>query len=281
MPVTLEVIRPYADRWSRKQCRSSAVTSRFSRAQIAAGIAAGEFAPAYQPQLDLQTSRVVGFEALARWVHPDFGVIGPGDFIPQIESYSCSAELSLRLLGQALEDLSELDSVRFLGRIAINVTQTALELEGFGRACTELCSVHGVPGQRITLELTEHGAAFDSTHVEDNLTTLCGHGIMLSLDDFWVGHNSLDKEMLCHFRQIKIDTHLTHSSAEDPIAKAGVASILAFARSLGWTCVAEGIESQADHERLAAEGCGHGQGFHYSPPLFIRPAKQWLANRYP
>ena len=139
MPVTLEVIRPYADRWSRKQCRSSAVTSRFSRAQIAAGIAAGEFAPAYQPQLDLQTGRVVGFEALARWVHPDFGVIGPGDFIPQIESYSCSAELSLRLLGQALEDLSELDSVRFLGRIAINVTQTARKLHAdLARPCTHM-----------------------------------------------------------------------------------------------------------------------------------------------
>lgn len=279
MPGKLELIRPYAERWRYRDSVDRRAVHRFTRDQIAHGMSSNEFYPAYQPQIDLATHQVHGFEALARWIHPTCGVVGPGDFIPQIESFAQSAELSLRLLDRALVDYRTFRDRGFHGRIAINVTQTAIELEGFGEVCCALLDAHQISGSCLTLELTEHGAAFDSTYVEANLRSLTSCNVLLAIDDFWVGHSSLEKKLLNYFGQIKLDTDLVQGASTDPISRAGVAAICAFADTLEWTCVAEGVEADGDLELVRELSIKLGQGFYFSAPMFRDRVHEWLVER--
>lgn len=242
---------------------------------VVTGIERGEFFLALEPQLDLTTSEVVGFEGLARWAHPQLGECAPASFLGLLEAAGQSKALTLSLFRRLLLVRRQLRAHGFEGSLSLNISQGVFEdpqlADGFleiAHACQEVIA-------GIVLEVTEADAMLDVPAAARTARALVKAGFELSIDDFWTGYSSMDKAQLGNFNEVKMDRSLVRLLDEDKIALAGAASILAFASNLGWRCVAEGIEDEAVLEKLTALGVRIGQGYLYSRPIAEDAVVDW------
>lgn len=227
-------------------------------AEIRAGIANGEFVPFFQPLIDLQSSALTGFEALARWQHPHRGLLEPCEFIHTAEASGLISALSLSVMRQALQQAKGWPGHL---KVAINVSPVQFKDPALAQKIMQVLTAVGFPPARLEVEITENSLLHDQGLALATATSLKNLGISLSLDDFGTGYASLAQLKALPFDRIKIDRSLVSPVLDDAQSNAIVATIANLGHSLDLPVTAEGVESVATKERLASIGCDDAQGW--------------------
>ncbi len=227
------------------------------------GIGAGEFVPYYQQQIDIQTGKLVGFEMLARWKSPEFGIVSPDMFIPLAEDLGVIDKLSESLIRAALEDAKGWNPELTL---AVNISPLQLRDPWFAQKLLRLLTECGFPPQRFEIEITESCLHENIAVVRSILTSLKNQGVKVSLDDFGTGFSSLAQLRALPFDRLKIDRSFVTELANEGANSELVAAIVALGRGLGLPIVAEGIENDEALAALRKLGDIKGQGFLYGKP---------------
>ena len=235
----------------------------------------------YQSKVNLHSGAVIGFEALLRWRHPQFGLIQPSTFIPIAENTGLIVPLGAWILRQAGAQLNTWQT-KFPGApLSMNVNVSVKQLKGFHivDAVQRVLDETGIAPESLHLELTESALIPEMEAVREVLARLRALNIRLHLDDFGTGYSSLSCLRSLHFDSLKIDRSFVQRLDSDPESRAIVETILNLARSLRMTVVAEGIETESQRARLLDMGCDEGQGFLFSKPVSAEIAEQSLASR--
>ncbi len=240
------------------------------------GIDVGEFVPYYQQQIDIQTGKLVGFEMLARWKSPEFGIVSPEMFIPLAEDLGVIGKLSESLIRTALEDAKGWDPELML---AVNISPIQLRDPWFAQKLLRLLTDCGFPPQRFEIEITESCLHENIAVVRSILTSLKNQGVKVSLDDFGTGYSSLAQLRALPFDRLKIDRSFVAELASEGANSELVAAIVALGRGLGLPIVAEGIENDEALAVLRQLGDLKGQGYHYSMPEDAEATLQRLMAR--
>ncbi len=241
------------------------------------GIAAGEFVPYYEQQVDLTSGRLLGFEMLARWESPTMGLVLPDQFIPVAEETGMIGELSLTVMRRAFLDARNWDSSLVL---SINISPTQLRDPWLSQKILKLLTETGFSADRLEVEITE-SALFENLELAQTIIgSLKNQGIRIALDDFGTGYSSLNHLRTLPFDRIKIDRSFVTAMTQDSESAAIVQAIARLGESLGLPVTAEGIESKDIEEQLRSLGLAKGQGWHFGKPMTIEDARHLLAERH-
>ncbi len=233
----------------------------------------------YQPQICLATRRLVGFEALMRWRHPELGLLMPGDFISIAEETGLITSLGEWILGEACRQLRAWrDRFPFAPPVTIAVNISPCQLRGpsllahLRRALDE----SGIRPEMLDLELTESCMIGDPETARHTLTAIHQAGVRLTLDDFGTGFANLAHLKIVHFDALKIDRSFVARIDSEAESLAIIKTILALAQDLRMGVIAEGIEDQGQMETLASMGCQVGQGYYFARPVDASTAGEML-----
>lgn len=243
-----------------------------------AGIALEQFFLMYQPQVDIETGRIVGLEALVRWNHPSRGLVGPGHFIPAAEENGLIVSLGLWVMREASRQTRQwLDAGIAPPRVAVNLSgvqfKRPLELE---KNIAMVLAEFGLPAQLLELELTESVLMEAAHEHNDSLVRLRKMGHHIALDDFGSGYSSLD--YLCRFPVDRIKIAQSFIAGVGKVAQNDVVvrTALGLARELKIEVVVEGVETAAQLKILKAWGCRIVQGYYFARPQTVEDATALL-----
>ncbi|HEX5757316.1 MAG TPA: EAL domain-containing protein [Arenimonas sp.] len=236
-----------------------------------------QFSLCYQPQVSAEDERVVGFEALLRWEHPSLGFVSPAEFIPIAEDSGLIVPIGAWVLDVACRQMKEwLDAGFGPMRIAVNLSSRQFEDDELPNLVCETLSRTRLPPSALELEITESIAMQSAERVLRILKALKAEGVALAMDDFGTGYSSLAYLKRYPLDVLKIDQVFVRHFIEDAGDAAITRAIIALARSFNLSVVAEGVETQAHADQLAALGCHYCQGYHYSKPLPAEAVTDWL-----
>ena len=222
----------------------------------------------FQAQLDLQTKRISGFEALMRWSHPERGWVPPALFIPVAESSGLIRQIGRWLLDEACRCCSLWQRAGLDLTMAINISPAQLREQNLPELIARNLAVHGLTPRSIELELTE-SLFVDPAEIimRRNIEEVARQGVHLAIDDFGTGYSSLAYLKRLPVEKIKIDKSFIAGIGKEDVDEALVRAIIGLARTFGKAVLAEGIETEEQLEFLAAEGCDQGQGYLFSRPI--------------
>jgi diguanylate cyclase (GGDEF)-like protein len=223
-----------------------------------------EFSLVYQPQLNLKTKAVTGFEALLRWQCPTRGAVSPLDFIPLAEETGVITSIGEWVLRTACHEAAHWPNQRI---VAVNVSAVQFASPNLVTTIMSALAESGLDPRRLELEITESvmlDARGTALSVLQNLRTM---GVRVALDDFGTGYSSLGYLRSFPFDKIKIDQTFVRGTSDDPAGQAIVRAIAYLGQSLGMETVAEGVETEEQLARVAADGCTDVQGYLISRPL--------------
>ncbi len=232
--------------------------------EIKGAIARGEIVPYYQPLVDLNTQKTLGYELLARWQHPFRGILLPELFIPIAEDTNCIAELTYSVLTQAVRDTKGLPQDTFL---SLNLSPRQFDDPWLSQKLLAIITEAGFPPQRLEIEITETAVVHRLEEAKATLRSLRNLGVRVALDDFGTGYSGLHHLRELSLDTLKIDRSFIMQMLDKPEEAKIVKAILGLGHSLGLKTTAEGIETQEVLDQLLSLGCESGQGF-----LFGRPA---------
>ncbi|MDE1943479.1 MAG: EAL domain-containing protein [Betaproteobacteria bacterium] len=239
----------------------------FALEEILEAIEANQFEPFYQPKLDLRTKRLVGAEALARWIHPDHGVIEPGAFIPLLEKTKNIDGLTLRILRKAALACRSFHEKGSVLVVSVNLSLASLDDTSLADRVTEIVKSAGIDPQYIRLEITESAAMTNVAPALENLARLYMNGFSLSIDDYGTGSSNLQQLTRIPFSELKIDQSFVKDFSENAALKIVVNSSIDMARKLNVESVAEGVETLQDWTSLKEAGCDTVQGYFIARPM--------------
>ncbi|MDB5715553.1 MAG: phosphodiesterase [Sphingomonadales bacterium] len=225
---------------------------------------------AFQPLMSLETGRIAGFEALARWNHPDLGIIPPNEFIAVAEESGLIVPLGRWALDRALATLKQWDltAERILPLyVGVNLSAIQVQRDDIAGLVAAALREHGLSGYRLSVELTESAIVADPDRAGRTLDALKSVDAMVAMDDFGTGFSNLASLQKLPIDTLKIDRSFITAMLGDPDKVAIVRAILSLAQALGMTTTAEGVETRELAQTLAALGCTTGQGFFYAPAL--------------
>ncbi len=239
------------------------------------GIPKGEFVPFFEPQIDLVTGKIIGFEMLARWNHPSGALIPPDDFIAIAEETGMIGDLSISIMRQAFEEARNWDPSL---TISVNISPVQLRDPWLAQKIVKLLVETGFPATRLEVEITESSLFENLTLAQSTVGSLKNQGIKLALDDFGTGYSSLAHLRALPFDRIKIDKSFVLSILTSPDSAAIVNAITRLGDSLNLPVTAEGIEDAEIDERLRQLGCQKGQGWFHGKPKSIAQTRTLLAK---
>jgi len=247
--------------------------------ELRRGIERGEVVPYYQPIVELTTGHVVGFEALARWLHPQRGLLSPDQFLPMAEETGLMGELGASILEDALaqfarwraHDLPFADA-----QLSVNVGTRQVVDPNFAELVADLLAQTGIPADALWLEITETALMADVKASTVALRNLRSLGLHLAVDDFGTGYSSLTYLKRFPVEAIKIDRTFVAGLGLDSEDTTIVEAVVNLGHSFGIAVVAEGLETPLQLSRLRQLGCDRGQGYLFGRP---RPASIVEAER--
>jgi len=230
----------------------------------------------YQPEVAMCDGRVQRVEALARWQHPQRGLIAPTEFIPLAEEIGLITALTQWVLETTLRQCSAWRDAGYTLGVAVNLSVRTLHDPSFPDTVAWLLRRYGVAPAMLTLEITESTLMSKPVQARAVLTRLAEQGIAIAIDDFGTGYSSLGHLRRLPVDEIKIDKSFVLGMTADAKDTAIVRSIVDMSRHLGLRVVAEGIEDRASWDALAGMGCAMAQGYYLSRPLPAPALQQWL-----
>src|SRR5690242_655843 len=239
----------------------------------------GQITLYYQPKADLQSGSVVGVEALARWSHPQFGIVGPSEFVPIAEQTGLITPLTSFVLDAALRQIREWKDAGLHLSIAVNLSARSFLDTHLAVEIPRLLNKWEVDASQLELEITESMLMTDPARAEATLDRLSQIGLTLSVDDFGTGYSSLANLKRLPVNVIKIDKSFVMEMAVDASDAAIVRSTIDLAHNLGLRVVAEGVESEDAWRHLEALGCDYAQGYFLSRPLPADAATRLIRER--
>jgi diguanylate cyclase (GGDEF)-like protein/PAS domain S-box-containing protein len=243
-----------------------------------------EMVALYQPKVCMTDGRLLGFELLLRWKHPEYGEISPAEFIPIAESSGLIVPIGRWALEQACRQLQAWQVQHASARkmtMAVNVSMRQLLHTSFLADVADIFRRTDISPALIELELTESSAMADPGQTIANLSMLKRLGLRLALDDFGTGYSSLAWLQKLPIDVLKIDKAFVHGIGRNPGDAEIVRLILALARTLNLETIAEGVESSLQIEALMEMGCTFGQGFYFSTPLATSQVEALLQSGRP
>lgn len=236
----------------------------------------------YQPLIDLESGKLNGFEALARWTHPSLGAVSPMDFIPVAEESGLIVPLGRWALEKAARTIAlwEADMAGDLPiRVSVNLSAVQLLRDDVPGAVEHAIRSAGIDGDRLTLELTESAFVDDPDGARRVLEALKALNTNLAMDDFGTGYSNLAYLQKLPIDVLKIDRSFVSDMLANRDNRAIVSTILSLASALGMKTTAEGIECAAVSDELKGLGCTNGQGYYFARPLTAEAAYSFLSSR--
>ena len=233
----------------------------------------------YQPKACLTTGNIIGVEALIRWHHPERGWVYPSDFIPLAEETGVITQLTRWAVEQGIKDLAELSQLYPELSISINISARDLSAGELNGMIEAILKRYAVRAEQLILELTETAAMDDPEQGLLVLKKLTDQGLGISIDDFGSGYSSLSYLKKLPATEIKLDRSLVMDVCTDESSKMIVETAINMAHGLGYTLVAEGVETEASARLLKAMGCDRLQGYWLCHPLPLAKLKPWLAEQ--
>jgi len=240
----------------------------------------GQISAWYQPQISTDTGEITGFEALARWAHPDRGLIPPGEFLPAIEEAGLNSRLGEVMMLNALTALRDWDKAGYkIPNVAVNFSEAELRDPKLMEKVKWEVDRFGLTPDRLTIEILENVVAetADDT-IPRNIKMLSEYGCRIDLDDFGTGHASIASIRRFAVNRIKIDRSFVSKIDEDPDQQRMLSAILMMAERLELKTVAEGVESLGERSVLAQLGCSDVQGFGIARPMPFNDTLVWIAK---
>jgi diguanylate cyclase (GGDEF)-like protein len=230
----------------------------------------------YQPKVALPDVSLVGVEALARWQHPQRGLLPPSEFIPVAESTGLIVPLTLSVLRTAISQLAQWRAAGHDFTVAVNLSPRCLAEPDLTGQVLALLGEHDVPGRCLELEITEDTLAHDPDRALATLTALHAAGIQISIDDFGTGYSSMAYLRRLPVSELKVDRSFVMGMLRQGDDEVLVRSLVELGHNLGLTVVAEGVEDQATLDALSRFGCDVAQGFHLGRPVSASEFDDWM-----
>jgi len=255
-----------------EETRAASVAALQTSSELRRGLERGEVVPYFQPIVDLEGGQVVGFEVLARWLHPDRGLLLPGQFLPMAEESGLIVDLGAGILRDSLAQLAHWRAVglQFAScSLSINVATQQLIDGRFLDVVHDALGETGIDADSLWLEITETALMADTNAAGRALRDLRGLGLHLSVDDFGTGYSSLTYLKRFPVEAIKIDRSFVTGLGLEADDTSIVEAVVRLGHSLGLSVVAEGVETPLQLNRLRELGCDKGQGYLFGRP---RPA---------
>jgi EAL domain-containing protein (putative c-di-GMP-specific phosphodiesterase class I) len=284
-PATVDDIQRVVRRPEPKE-RPSRETLVFSHDELKEGLALGQFVPYFQPKVSMKDGAIRGAEALARWVHPRYGVLPPGVFIDTMEQTGLIGSLTQIILEKSIRAARTWNDLGRSMSVSVNLSFSFLSTPGVADSITRLTRGSGLAPERLILEITENVAMADAGICLENIARLKVRGYRLSIDDFGVGYSSLQQLLRIPFDEIKIDRSFV--SGVKPLSRSAtmLEATLGMAQRLDMVSVAEGIETREEWDFLASVGTALAQGYFVSRPISgddlearLRAGTEWVPPR--
>jgi len=269
-PVTPSVLKTLLSEFLNKKVAQKQIAPKalsYSLSEILDGVQARQMEPFYQPKLNIETGEVMGAEALARWVHPKNGIVGPFAFIPQLEESGNIDGLTFLMLEEATAACKSCHSKGFPVSISVNLSLASLDDTSLADRLIQVVKNAGIDPQYIILEITESAAMTNVAHSLENLARLRMAGFGLSIDDYGTGYSSMQQLTRIPFSELKIDQSFVKDVSNNDALRVVVEQSISMAAKLGVKTVAEGIEGRQCWELLKEIGCDTGQGFFIFKPM--------------
>jgi EAL domain-containing protein (putative c-di-GMP-specific phosphodiesterase class I)/CHASE2 domain-containing sensor protein len=246
--------------------------------QLDEAIDRGEVWVAYQPKLDIETRRIVGAEALARWTHPEKGPIAASEFVAAAEQHNRIGKLTDFVLEKAVAAAAQINRRGGDFHMAVNLSARLLTDNGFTLRLSALLARHGLSPNLLTLELTETAALVDSGKALDMISRLRDLGINIAIDDYGTGQSTLDYLKKIPANEIKIDQSFVKGIVDNRSDRLMVQSTIGLAHSLGRKVVAEGVEHRDILDVLVELDCDIAQGFAVGRPMSLDSLAKRVAS---
>ena len=243
---------------------------------LRAGIPSGQIVPWFEPQVDLASGAIIGFELLARWERPEHGIVEPAMFIPIAEESGLIGELSMSVMRTAIGEARHWNPSLLLG---VNISPSQMRDPWLAQKIVRLLTETNFPAERLEVEITEAALFENLDFATSIIASLKNQGVRVALDDFGTGYSSLTHLRALPLDRIKIDHSFVLRMAGDADAAALVRMIVSLADSLGVSVMAEGVETAEIAAMLVAIGCTTGQGWHFGRPAPARTTRGLLAAR--
>ncbi|MCE5979575.1 EAL domain-containing response regulator [Pseudomonas sp. JR33AA] len=269
-PFKLDGFRQLVKRY---QEHRSATPKRLSPAELPTlsdmqrGLDNGEFEAYYQPKITLDGQQLAGAEVLARWVHPQLGVLPPGHFLPVMEAHDLIDRMFWQLFDQGLALQQRLAATGRSINLAFNLHPTQLAGAELTAQISTLLKRSQIPAASVTFEVTESGVISAPASSLENLVRLRMLGCGLAMDDFGAGYSSLARLSELPFSQIKLDRVFVHKMQSQPKSAAIISCSVALAQALSVSLVVEGVETTEQQARLIELGVTLAQGFLFARPM--------------
>jgi diguanylate cyclase (GGDEF)-like protein len=246
------------------------------RAELPVALRGGQVVGYFQPEVELSSGRLVAAEVLARWEHPELGILQPAVFIPLVEELGLMGELSCLMVQQALAQHRAWAAAGWVVPVSVNIGPGDVADSAFPACVIQLLREEQVPGRMLGLEVSEEtGTAAASAAF---FAQLAGSGVRVSLDDFGTGFASLESLGGWPIDELKLDRSIVRPMATSASFHAIVATTIDLAHQLGVKVVAEGIENEAVSSELRALGCDIGQGFLLGRPMPAAAFTEWMRD---
>lgn len=259
---------------------SVATLPDFSLDEILQGVREKQFEPFFQPKVDFQSGKIIGAEALARWIHPEYGIVSPYAFIDLLEQNKMIDELTFAILKKSVAASRVFVEKGYDISISVNLSLTSLTDTNLAGNITQVVRSLGAEPGQFVLEVTESAAMTDIAHALENLARLRMNGFGLSIDDYGTGYASMQQLTRVAFTELKVDQSFVKGCSSNPALRIVVESSIELARKLNVKSVAEGVETQQDWDELKQLGCDIAQGFFIAKPMslqdFIEFYEAWL-----
>ncbi|GHC63506.1 GGDEF domain-containing phosphodiesterase [Neogemmobacter tilapiae] len=257
---------------ARQQARSTL------RQDLETALDLGQIRPHFQPQVSTDTGEVTGFEALARWYHPQRGILPPAQFLPMIEQMGLAERLGEVMLFHALQAISRWDrAARHITSVGVNFSAEELRNPQLAEKVRWELDRFALTPDRLSVEVLETVVAErENDIIIRNVRALADMGCRIDLDDFGTGHAAFSSVRRFPVRRIKIDRSFVTRVDREMEQQRMVAALVSMAEQLGLETLAEGVETGAEHAMLAQLGCAHVQGFGIARPMPFDETLPWM-----
>ena len=278
-PVPVHSIIAMMNKFAVSEHKTSWAMPEVTADELDVAIRSGEIIAYYQPQIDIKSGRVKCVETLARWPHPERGMISPDVFIDLAERHDLIDPLTDTIIMQATRQGANWHKQGADINVAINISMNNLRHLDFPDRLNDMVSNAGMDIKKLVIEITESQLVKDLGTCLDILTRLRLKGPTLSIDDFGTGYASMEHLKEMPFEELKIDRAFVNGACKDDTARAILESSIFLAKQLEMTTVAEGVETSSDWDLVTALGCDVIQGYYIAPPMDADKLNVWLKDK--
>lgn len=274
-------IRDYLVKVSNQKLNHGTTTNKISltEQELQTALDEQQIFPYFQPKVRIDTGEPVGFEALARWQHPEKGMISPGEFIPLFEKYDLIDDLTSLMMDKTFAQSSIWTKAGLQLMISINISALVMKSLKFPEQLLDKANAYNLDPSLIIIEVTESAMADELANSLDILARLRMKGFLLSIDDFGTGYSSMLQLNRAPFNELKIDRSFVKNVDVDEENRAICESTIDLGHRLNMTVTAEGIETKAEWNVLKEFYCSEGQGYYFGKPMPADEFESWYKNR--